>query len=79
MDENKEKELAATILANKFKYVAKDSQVHNLLVECTSSVRLDGPLYVIFLDNQGQELNLLEVVMIGKSFRRYWVVMIFYN
>ncbi len=51
MGESKEKELAATILANKFKYVAKDSQVHNLLVECTSSVRLDGPLYVIFLDN----------------------------
>ncbi|MBL31188.1 MAG: hypothetical protein CMP62_00470 [Flavobacteriales bacterium] len=51
MGESKEKELAATILANKFEYVAKDGQIDGLLIECTSSIRLDEPLYVIFLDN----------------------------
>ena len=51
MGESKEKELATTILANKFEYVAKDGQIDGLLIECTRSVRLDEPLYVIFLDN----------------------------
>ena len=46
----KEKDFVASVLTKEFEYTVKDDQSYNLLIECSSTLSLDDPLYMIFLD-----------------------------
>ena len=50
-DGDKGGELITNILSDQFQSVAKDDSTCHLLVECDSSLILDEPLYIIFVDS----------------------------